>query len=111
MKPIPKPIHDYVFKRDRGKCRFCGMEAEAVHHIYSRYSQIPAYLKIQETISNNHPDNLISVCTKHHGRIHSGNVIFDKEKEILVSRERSQWYPMTEKVRECIEKNKSKLAK
>jgi 5-methylcytosine-specific restriction endonuclease McrA len=111
MKPIPKPIHDYVWQRDGGRCRFCGLEGEHVHHIYSRYSQIPAHLKIQETINNNHPDNLILLCSKHHFRVHNGNIVYDKEKEIEISRQRAKLVKTTTKLIECLIKNKSKLAK
>ena len=49
-----------VLQRTKGKCEICGESARSIHHI-------------DEDKSNHTLDNLLAVCTKCHGTIHSGD--------------------------------------
>jgi len=88
MKRIPKVIRDYVYKRDRGRCRICQKqvpyEKAHIHHLYHRYAYIPDKFEIPLIKHNNHPYNLILVCPKCHRDLHAGNDIPKYLREIFI---------------------------
>jgi len=110
---IPKPIRDYVMKRDHHKCRICGKEATEVHHIYTRNSFIPAYLGIPPTKKNHHPWNLIAICHDCHQRAHSKGIPEDfKDKMISYNKSVSALHfdeNLEKKVERTLERLKGKV--
>ena len=88
MKRIPKVVRDYVYKRDRGRCRICqrkiSLEEAHIHHIYHRNAYIPDKFGIPPTKHNNHPHNLILTCPECHGDLHSGKELPRYTREVLI---------------------------
>lgn len=51
-----------VLKRDNGKCRYCGLPTNVLHHVEYRSERKP----------NPHDErNLIALCPEHHDLVHS----------------------------------------
>jgi 5-methylcytosine-specific restriction endonuclease McrA len=60
-KEFSRALREFIRERDNHICQVCGMDLvgkrQPVHHI-------------DAVKSNNHPDNLILVCTPCHAKIH-----------------------------------------
>ena len=88
MKKIPKVVRDYVYKRDKGRCRICqrkiSLEEAHIHHIYHRNAHIPDKLGTPLTKHNNHPHNLILTCPECHSDLHSGKELPRYTREVLI---------------------------
>ena len=111
LKPIPKVIREYVYKRDRGICRICRRpvsENEAhVHHLYHRNSVIPADLEIPHVKGNNHPYNLVLVCAECHVILHNGKDLPDRLRRYMVqyNKELEYLHPFSSKLKEWLKDN------
>jgi predicted RNA-binding Zn-ribbon protein involved in translation (DUF1610 family) len=53
-----------IFNRFNGKCKFCGIKAQVIHHIDGNGDP-----RDKETLNNN-IDNLIPLCRACHARLH-----------------------------------------
>ena len=75
-------VRQYVLKRDNYTCQCCGAHPDAkhvvklhVHHLESRH------------IGGNAPNNLITLCTACHKKLHAGKVTLDGKKRGHVMRD------------------------
>ena len=64
---IPPAVRRAVLRRDREKCRVPGCRHATyvdVHHI-----------QLRSECGKHHPDNLVTLCSAHHRRIHTGRLL------------------------------------
>jgi len=108
MKPIPNIIRAYVFMRDDGRCRICGQFTVkgVVHHIFRRSEAIPADLAIPWIKGNNHPDNLVWLCSVCHALLHAGLFNEDKALWVVENRRLRDLCPMPKEVQEWLIEHK-----
>lgn len=59
---IPPEIRRVVYRRDNGKCRWCGRTNAGIHLHHVIY---------RSTGGKHLPENLISLCGEHHALVHS----------------------------------------
>lgn len=80
-KQIPKKIRDYVLQRDNYSCRSCNKsDFIEVHHVVPR-----------STSRNHHPENLVTLCYKCHGMIHTGYLTVVAVKETFFFGGKARW--------------------
>jgi len=109
---IPKAIREYIY-RDKGRCRICFQPVEKrfahVHHLYHRYAPIPKWLEVPPTIANNHPYNLILVCSECHALLHTGDDLprHARDTMIRVNKDLEYLFPFPEEVQMWLEENRS----
>lgn len=102
MKQMPSDIRTYVLERDKHRCRICSKPASEVHHIYPRNTHIPDFLAVPPTVSNHHPDNLLSVCHECHLKIHNGQIKLNRADLIRENQERRNVFPIPEHVQRVL---------
>ena len=117
LKPIPSVIRDYVYKRDKGKCRICrkpvSKQEAHVHHLWHRNSSVPADLEVPRVKGNNHPYNLILVCSECHATLHSGKDLPLHLRRVFVkwNKEMEYLFPFPEELKTWLEKNTIEVIK
>jgi len=68
-KSIDENIRDTVLRRDDFKCRWCGREAENIHH-----------MKFRSQGGSDNPINLVALCFDCHRKIHDPPSHFWRKK-------------------------------
>ena len=111
MKKIPKVVRDYVYKRDKGRCRWCQKfvpyEEAHIHHLYHRHAYIPEELEVPPTKGNMHPYNLILLCSACHAKVHFRHEIRREARKyfIRVNQAMEYKYPFPKELVKWLKEN------
>lgn len=73
--PYWKRIRKIALERDSYRCRVCGRPTTEVHHLSYKFL----------TIQHRHMDQLISLCSYHHRKVHKKLTTWDRIKRFLES--------------------------
>ncbi len=108
MKDIPDKLKSYVRHRDN-VCRLCRKHLHGtdgyVVPVFGRYSEIPPYLEVPQTVQNMHPFNLVRVCPTCYVLQANGIGTGMKESMVRLNKELECMYPI-DHLKDVIENEK-----